>query len=156
MSEPKIGDIVRSHDFIDEDSLYDGKACYVVGKIVAILPGPPHGIYKIKPYVTIENGRVCSNVNFIYPPVNGLATTKGRITDFVRVIEEAKAATPMTNSALSNLVYTSLEEWESVHDLRDMSIRDVYEAGFRHGFDAIETEQKTETPFRPQVWNVEE
>ncbi len=93
MKEIKIGDKVRSFDFIIKD-IEGERACYMEGTVTNILaiedtPNQDCPRYEIKVVKRIFSGFTEKNIpEFIYPPVNGTPSTItiGGVTDCVEKI----------------------------------------------------------------------
>lgn len=98
----QIGDIVRSHDFVNRRSTSGENACFVVGIVKAIHPAGyrPHQDHPGFTCETLEiaaefevwRGEQSDVDKTVYPPQNGVLTTFERVTDGVELVSPRPAA----------------------------------------------------------------
>lgn len=90
MSEITMKDMVRAHDFEDRMRIGRG-ACYVEGRVVGIhIQKEGCARYAIEVTREVWNGEEIPRTaafskvgRTVYPPMNGIPTTMGGITNFV-------------------------------------------------------------------------
>tara|TARA_R110002020_G_scaffold46591_1_gene132525 strand:- start:953 stop:1441 length:489 start_codon:yes stop_codon:yes gene_type:complete len=102
-----IGDKVRSFDFAAHRDIEGPDACFVEG-IVEGFEGN-HLVIKVTREVFEGENLEVIGGRKVRAPLNGLRTSRGRITDGVVKIEEPKPANPISDMDLSNLTEDQLD-----------------------------------------------
>ena len=110
-NEININDTVRSFDFHDSRDIEGPDACFVEGIVEGFKEVDGCTRFEIKVTREVFRGeeRQVEEGERVFPPLNGTPTNRGRTTDGVVKIEEAKRANQIGDMDLSNLTEEQLD-----------------------------------------------